>query len=666
MSVVRSTARCAAGLALAATLVRGAAGATASNATAPGAPATVAPTPGAPAPAAPARDAPAPRPTVPRGSWLRVETPDFTLLGEVPEARLRLIAGRLETFRSALEGLHPGSLPSPRETTLYVFKEAKSAWPFTSARAQGDRHLEVNQQYDVPNFVILAAPMDDPPLEVLYHSYAHQFLDDNFPRLPLTIDEGLAEFDTGFAVMPEGSAIGMVNADHVRWLRHNPNPPLAELFALDARSATFADPGSREAFVAGSWALMHYLVSGSGGMRPLLPLFLAALQRGTPAPQAAQSTLGVSLDELQQRVAQYVQGDRFLALRVRGQAADGGAAAPRGDAIHARPMGPDEVIAVLGDLLGHAGADKAADAEIYYRQALQWNLAQERAEAGLGYLRYSRNDFAGAIPFFDKAIAIEPDAMTCYLLARSLLKTNSAGSVAPPPSPPPPWLARVRDLLTRAIALRPHFAAPYVALGATQLLPDGDAPSGVSMLQQAHRMLPARLDISGNLVYLLLRMGDLARAQSVVDDAIVPSGDQAAIKSARAALSAFKADLAAHRSVERATRQTAIESLSPDSVEKSLETLRGTLDKTTDPVARAGIEQAIRKLEEQTTAQFGNQAAAIYNEAVGLANKRDYPKAIKLLEDLLPKVQDPGLHVQIESLLERFRQDAAHVQQPVQ
>jgi hypothetical protein len=137
-------------------------------------PALVHPATDAPASSAPAPDAKAPgmtatpRPAISRGTWLRVDTPDFTLLREVPEARLRLIAGRLETFRAALEWLHPGSLPSPRETTLYVFKEAKSAWPFTPARAQGDRHLVVNRQYDVPNYVILAAPIDDPPLDVLY------------------------------------------------------------------------------------------------------------------------------------------------------------------------------------------------------------------------------------------------------------------------------------------------------------------------------------------------------------------------------------------------------------------------------------------------------------------------------------------------------------------
>jgi hypothetical protein len=55
-----------------------------------------------------------------------------------------------------------------------------------------------------------------------------------------------------------------------------------------------------------------------------------------------------------------------------------------------------------------------------------------------------------------------------------------------------------------------------------------------------------------------------------------------------------------------------------------------------------------------------------YNEAVAKANKRDYPGAIALLEDLLPKVQEADLQAQVKTLLERLKQDAARMPQPAQ
>ncbi|HEU4401825.1 MAG TPA: DUF1570 domain-containing protein, partial [Candidatus Polarisedimenticolia bacterium] len=184
-----------------------------------------------------------------------------------------------------------------------VFRDAKNGWPYAPAPAAGGIHpIAANQQYDVPNYFIVAAPVDDPPLDILYHSYAHQFLDDNFPRLPLMIAEGLAEFYTGFAVTHEGTLIGMVNADHVRWLRENTALPLEQQMSLDAGSALLATANGSRSFVAASWALMHYLVSGSGENRSRVPAFLEVLQRGTPPGDAAQSALGKSLDQLQQGV----------------------------------------------------------------------------------------------------------------------------------------------------------------------------------------------------------------------------------------------------------------------------------------------------------------------------------------------------------------------------
>ena len=60
-----------------------------------------------------------------------------------------------------------------------------------------------------------------------------------------------------------------------------------------------------------------------------------------------------------------------------------------------------------------------------------------------------------------------------------------------------------------------------------------------------------------------------------------------------------------------------------------------------------------------------NFAVEVFNEAVERANQRDYAQAITLLEGLLPKVKDPDMIDRIKTMLERFRQDAARLQQTV-
>ncbi len=76
-------------------------------------------------------------------------------------------------------------------------------------------------------------------------------------------------------------------------------------------------------------------------------------------------------------------------------------------------MGKDEVLAALGDVLAHVGTERAADAEEYFDEALRLNPNQARAHAEFGYLRYSQSRFDESIPFFERAIAIEPDALSC-------------------------------------------------------------------------------------------------------------------------------------------------------------------------------------------------------------------------------------------------------------
>jgi tetratricopeptide (TPR) repeat protein len=553
---------------------------------------------------------------------------------------------------------------------VYVFQVAADGWRYTPAPAAGGHPLGVNPAYDVPNYVTMAAPLDDPPLDVLYHAYAHQFLDDNFPRLPLTVTEGLAEFYCRFTTAPEGTLIGISNPDHVRWLREHPLPSLSGQFSLGAGSRLLVEAPGRSTFMAGSWAMMHYLVSGSGQRRSRLPMFLEALQRGVSPDDAAIAAFATTLDHLQQEVAEYVAGDRHLPIRIGLEAQDAreDRSAPVPKSVEMRRMERDEVLAALGEVLAHAETRRAADAEAHLDAALHVNPTQSQAYAGLGYLRYTQGRFAEAIPHLEKAIGIEPDAMSCYLLAKSLFKVHASAPIAPPgaaapagtPTPPgegsatPPWLKRAQDLLARAIAIRPRFAAPYVLLGASHIEPDGDVSAGIDLLQKAHAMLPARMDIVGNLVYLLLRNGDWIRAQALVDGVLARSGDVATLQTAQRAIATFREHLEARQSLYR-TRETPAE-----------KARREALARTTDPAAKARIAAQLEQLEMPPSKISFNDAVVIFNDAVDRANQRDYAKAIALLEDLLPRVEAKELREKIDALLVRFRQDAARLLKPIE
>src|SRR4029453_1634083 len=66
----------------------------------------------------------------PRKGWLRLQTPNFLLIGDVGARDLRQVAGRLEQFRDALGILLPkATMTTATPTTVIVFKSHKSYEP---------------------------------------------------------------------------------------------------------------------------------------------------------------------------------------------------------------------------------------------------------------------------------------------------------------------------------------------------------------------------------------------------------------------------------------------------------------------------------------------------------------------------------------------------------
>ena len=594
--------------------------------------------------------------------WSQVDTPGFTLLGDVPEARLRAIGARLEAFRATLEFLHPGSGTSPRETFVYVFGHPENGAAFTPERLSAGGHLGINAPYDAGNYVVIAAPDDDPPLGPLYHAYAHQFLDDGFSRLPLFIVEGLAEVYTRFRVVPEGTLIGLAASDHVDWVRKHPIRSLELEMTLDAKDLRTATPETRQSFVSDSWTLMHYLLTASGDRRAGVPRFLDEMQHGHGIEPSARTALGSDLDGLRDAMTQYAAGNRFLPLRAAGDTIRQDATSYTG-----RPMPRDEVLAALGDLIAQSGKARDADAETYLAESLRLNPRQVRAHAALGALRCSRDRLEDSVFEFEKAIALQPDAMSCYLYARTLLKMHAKET---PMVETPDWLARARALLGQATTLRPGFAAPYVLLGSSHTRPDGNAAAGIAALEKARALLPARTDIAGNLVYLYLRAGDVTRARAMHERVLVPSGDVAAAQRAASAIATYVQTAEGKRLLARnKADEEAWKAKRTPKDEKAygeyIQTLRETLPSVTDPARREAMLAAIRAYEHPPDID-GYRVVEIFNEAIDHANRRDYAGAIAMLEDLVKHDVGPDMTAQINSTLEQLRKDAARPQQPDQ
>src|SRR5712664_1903722 len=111
-----------------------------------------------------------------KDNWTSVRSQNFQLVGNASEKDIRLVANRLEQFRSVFALLFPTTkLTSPVPTTVIVFKSDGSYKPF-----------KVNQNvagYFQPgedvNYITLTAETasEEHPFRTIFHEYVHLLIE---------------------------------------------------------------------------------------------------------------------------------------------------------------------------------------------------------------------------------------------------------------------------------------------------------------------------------------------------------------------------------------------------------------------------------------------------------------------------------------------------------
>ncbi len=580
-------------------------------------------------------------------TWIRVDTAHFVMFSDASESRTVEIGLNLERFRATLARLIAGlQVNSPLPTWIYVFKNDASFQPYKKRVGLGPANVSGEFLSDRDgNYVGIDASPPTDPWAVVYHEYVHYVLNNNFSVIPLWFNEGMAECFSTFTAESRQATIGQPIEAHVRWLRSGKWIPLADLFRIDETSADYNEGERQGTFYAESWALVHYLAWGLPGSKARGVDFLAQFPARAGLTDALKPLLGPNWAELETRVAEYVRRGRFndslvdLAdLRVETRA-------------KTRPMPRAEVLSRLGDYLAHGQSDRGADAEAHYQAAIRADPDHAAAYAGLGSLRGAKKRYDEAARYYEKAVSLQPDdPLTLFLLAENIVErfTPSGRIVRRAPGATPPEMARARELYRRSIRLRPDIAEAYAGLGLTYVFDEGDVGAGIEALEKARLMLPSRMDIVMNLVGLYARSGAVSKARDLVDRVLEPSGRKEELETARELI--LESQLR--------TAQTLADKGDTDA---ALAILKEVLAATRDAALRATLARQVTDLERT---RESNRQIGLYNQAVALANGRDYRRAAVILEDLLKVVRDPRLADSARKLLARVRQAIAAERPP--
>jgi tetratricopeptide (TPR) repeat protein len=569
--------------------------------------------------AVPARALPSPK-----GSWIEVHTASFTLFSEAGERKTREIGEDLERLRDALSQLSPGlTLSSPIPTYIFVFRDAPSFQAYQ--RTYNGKPLDSGGYFlgrQLANYVAINGDQHGEERVVIYHEYLHYLMHNNFASFPLWLNEGLAEYYSTFQVAKDEARIGQPITEHVFWLRQHTFIPLATLFAVNERSPEYNESSRRGGFYAESWALVHYLISGSPERRQQAAEYLRLLQAGTPPGQVFARAFGADPTALERELQVYTRKKLFDYTRL--PIREGASLA-----MDVKPMARADVLYRLGDLLANLGDDHAADAAEHFRAALALQPDHGPALAGLGFLAERAGRADEARSYYEKGAKLAPDDVRVqYLYANNLIT-----------DPGPDSLRKARAALSRAVALRPDFGEAWARLGYTYQAEETLPPEALQALETAHRLLPSRMDVAHNLSLAYARNDQPAKAEEIIERVLVPQATPEEIESAREGLLDEE-----HRRAE--------ELIDAQKLAEALPVLEAVKAKTRRPQRRAEIEQRIEEI--QHILNF-NSFVDRYNQAVELANRGKVQESVAILESLLQTTQDPMQVERARSLLERLK-----------
>jgi Flp pilus assembly protein TadD len=565
----------------------------------------------------------APAAALPRQEpWLQLRSPHFTLFSNAGERTARKIALDLEQLRSALAQLDPDlKLGSPTPTWIYVFKDTSSFAPYRltyQGRPQTGEGYFVAHPYG--NHAAINADPRRNATRIIYHEYLHEVLANNYPDLPLWLNEGLAEYYSTFEVVGGAAKIGQPIPLHVVWLMRNALIPLPQLLALDTSARDYNEGDRRGVFYAESWALVHFLLSKPERRQQTTEL-LRDLASGKRNGDAFRQSFG-DLATLERDLRTYVQFGVFNEQRTP-------ILEETSVPLEIAPLAWPDALYRLGDLLLNNGDPQHTSAEEHFRAALKVSPKHGPALAGLGRIAQDAGRLAEARANYAQAAQAAPDDFFLqYLYGLSLLE----------PAPDPADLPRAKAALRRSVELRPDFAEGWGRLAQALTYESPLPPEAAQVFETAYRLMPSRQDFAFNLAVFYARSGQGARAEELIENVLVPHKRTDLVAKAREALLLGEWDEIEKNLIQKGN------------LAEAAPRLEALLARTQAPERRQAIQ---KRLDEIRDAIDYNGFADRYNRAIDYLNAGKDAEAIALLEELAAKTRNPGQADQARKLLEK-------------
>jgi Protein of unknown function (DUF1570) len=447
-------------------------------------------------------------------TWRRVDTPYFIVVGDVSARELRDTATKFEGFHEALRRVLPSATTTaPVPTVVIVFSNESSFTPF-KPQYQG-KPREGVAGYAVPgldvNYIAMLSSQQAGE-RVIFHEYTHMLVSNAVARMPLWLNEGLADFYSTFALMDGGkrAQIGRPIAEHLLLLDGSLRVPLADLLKADHTSPLYNEGSRASALYAESWALTHMLLNGQPSRVSELTDYLRRVSEGAGEMQAWEQVFGTQRTDNALRV--YLQRPTFTTVVV--DFAEKITAVPFVETT----LSAADAVGFLASLqLRNLGPDAAAK---LLEPALKQDPASAGANVAMARVDLARHDPAGAAKRL-LAAAAGNDWFAAYGAGTTLAEAADADrSLAGPGD----VLARATALLQSVRRTHPDLPNALARLAGIEVLAGVSPPSKAAHddIARARALSPGRIDFVLTQAELFAIARDFASARAVIGPLMTP------------------------------------------------------------------------------------------------------------------------------------------------
>lgn len=575
------------------------------------------------------------------GRWTQVVTPHFVLYSNAGDETTRSVGQNLESMGEALARVHPRfrlSMAAP--TRVFIFSSSRDAAPYIRLLLGSDRTSAngIFVTHAHGGSMLIDASRERRTSRTAYHELVHEMIANSGWSPPLWLNEGIAEFFGTIETSRKEIRFGQPLLEHVRILRRRRPISLQKLFETTQVSAQYLAPGHSSLFYAQSWAFTHYLMQRRSTKGNEIYTLLEKANAGVPMVAALEQVFGVPLAQMEREFQMNVRrlqmpSTRFSVERPLARIE-----------VELRDCTLPDVLYQLGDLL--LRTEHTTEARDHFAEALALDPGHVRSLAGMGHVRSVQGQDEEAESCFRLAMeGAGSDSVPFLIYGERLVRRGLFGPpLAGDGSQVQLELIRnARASLQEALSRRPDDPRIEGALGTTFVIEPSGSEEGIRLLERSRMSLPGRTDLALHLLALYLAGGHEVQAQALMDTVLTQSKDP-------------QVQLAAGTTMMRHAVRRANTLLSEQKSGEASLVIRDLA--ASAPAGPYKVELERQADELQRVAKL-NEQIEVYNRAIGLANQGRNSSALRMVEELIPDVQDPRLKSDAEQLREILRKRAA-------